>query len=76
MRWSEPRARGKHVYDKYINYLGDFCQLLTFANSLDLDQAQQKVSCDQYPNCLTLWVHGLKSLSLCRCVQVTTFFRK
>ena len=29
---------------------GDFCQLLTFANSLDLDQAQQKVSRDQYPN--------------------------
>ena len=51
---------------KYINYLGDFCQLLTFANSLDPDQAQQKVSCDQYPNRLTLWVRGLKSLSLYR----------
>ena len=47
-------------------YVGDFCQLLTFANRLDPDQAQQKVSRDQYPNRLypnrlTLWVHGLKS---------------
>ena len=32
-------ARGLHVYGKYINYLGDFCQLLTFANRLDPDQA-------------------------------------
>ena len=57
-------ARGLHVYDKYINYQGDFCQLLTFANSLDPDQAQQKVSRDQYPNRLTLWVRGLIFLSL------------
>ena len=39
-RWSESGARGLQVYGKYINYLGDFCQLLTFANSLDPDQAQ------------------------------------
>ena len=57
------------VQCKYINYLGDFCQLLTFANSLDPDQVQQKVSRDQYPNHLypnrlTPWVHGLKSASL------------
>ena len=36
---------------------GDFCHLLitfTFANSLDLDQAQQNVGPDLDPNCLTL----------------------
>ena len=47
-RWSESGAMGLQVYGKYIYYLGDFCQLLTFANSLDLDQAQLKVSRDQY----------------------------
>ena len=61
-RWSAYGARGLQVYDTYISCLGDFCQLLTFANSLDPDQAQQQVSCDQYPNRLTLWVCGLKSL--------------
>ena len=65
-QWSESGARGLHVYDNYINYQGDFCQLLIFANSLDPDQAQQKVSCDQYPNRLTLWVRGLKAESLYR----------
>ena len=63
-RWSECGARELQVYDMYINCLGDFCQLLTFANSLDPDQAQQKVSRDQYPNCLTLWVRDL-NLYLC-----------
>ena len=58
--------RDLQVYGKHINYLGDFCQLLTFANSLDPDQTQEKVSPDQYPNRLTLWVRGLKSLSLYR----------
>ena len=48
-RGSESGAMGLQVYGKYINYLGEFCQLLTFANSLDPDQAQQKASCDQYP---------------------------
>ena len=65
-RWSESGARGLHVYDKNINHLGDFCQLLTFVNSLYPDQAQQKFSRDQYPNRLILWVRGLKSLSLFR----------
>ena len=60
-RWPESDARGLKVYGKYIYYPGNFCQLLTFANSLDPDQAQQKVSRDQYPNRLTLWVRGLKS---------------
>ena len=68
-RWSESGASGLHIYDKYINYQGDFCQPLTFANSLDPDQTQQKVSRDQYPNRLTLWVRGLKSLSLYRGMQ-------
>ena len=35
---------------------GDFCRLqITFANSLDPDQAQQNVGPDLDPNCLTLW---------------------
>ena len=34
---------------------GDFCRLLiTFANSLDPDQARQNVGPDLDPNCLTL----------------------
>ena len=54
-QWSESDAGGGgggglQVYGKYIYYLGYFCQLLTFANSLAPDQAQQKVSCDQYSN--------------------------
>ena len=65
-RWSGSGARGLHVYGKYITYLGDFCQLLTFANSLDPDQTQQKVTRDQYPNRLILFVRGLKYLSLYR----------
>ena len=55
---------GLQIYGKYINYLGDFCQLLTFANSLDPDQAKQKVTRDQFPNRLPIRVRGLKSLSL------------
>ena len=36
-------------------YSGDFCRLLiTFANSLDSDQARQNVGPDLDPNCLTL----------------------
>ena len=39
----------------------DFCCLLvTFANSLDLDQARQKVKPDLDPNCLTLWWYSWK----------------
>ena len=60
----------KHNYHgKYINYLGNFCQLLTIANILNPDQVQQKVSRDQYPNRLTIWVGGFKSLSLYRFKQ-------
>ena len=34
---------------------GDFCRLvITFANSLDPDQARQNVGPDLDPNCLTL----------------------
>ena len=77
------------VYSKYINYLGDFCQLLTFANSLDPDQAQQKASHDQYPkpyDTLGPWLNififvsgkAVQALNRCpNCVfPVTTFFRK
>ena len=40
---------------------GDFCRLLiTFANSLDLDQARQNVGPDLDPNCLTLWWYSRK----------------
>ena len=48
-RMSESGTMGLQVYGKYNNYLGDFCQLFTFANSLDPDQAQQKASRNQYP---------------------------
>ena len=40
---------------------GYFCHLLiTFANSLDPDQAQQHVGPDLDPNCLTLWWYSWK----------------
>ena len=51
----------------YINYLGNSCQSsVNICNQFGLHQVQQKVSRDQYPNRLTLWVGGLKSLSLYR----------
>ena len=41
---------------------GDFCcQLITFANSLDPDQARQNVWPDLDANCLTLWWYSWKS---------------
>ena len=77
------------VYGKYINYLGDFCQLLIFANSLDPDQAQQKASHDHYPKPfdtlgpwykIFIFVSGQAVQALNRssdCVfPVTTFSRK
>ena len=40
---------------------GDFCHLLiTFANSLDPDQAGQNIGPDLDPNCLTLWCYSWK----------------
>ena len=40
---------------------GYFCHLLiTFANSLDPDKAQQNVGLDLDPNCLTLWWYSWK----------------
>ena len=54
----------------------------TFANNLDPDQAKQKISSNQYPNCLTFWVFvsGQAGQVLNRCSDcvfpVTTFFRK
>ena len=40
---------------------GDFCRLLiTFANSLDPDQARQNVGSDLDPNCLILWWYSWK----------------
>ena len=43
---------------------GHFCHLLiTFANSLDTDQARQNVGPDLNPNCLTLWWYSLKIFS-------------
>ena len=40
---------------------GYFCHLLiTFANSLDPDQARQNVGPDLDPNCLTLWWYSWK----------------
>ena len=41
---------------------GDFCRLLiTFASSLDPDQAWQNVGPDLDPNCLTLWWYSWKT---------------
>ena len=41
---------------------GNFCHLLiTFANSLDQDQARQNVGPDLGPNCLTLWWYSWKN---------------
>ena len=40
---------------------GDFCRLLiTFANSLDPNQARQNVGPDLVPNCLTFWWYSYK----------------
>ena len=47
-----------HVFDRRHNFspLGDFCRLLiTFATSLDPDQARPNVGPDLDPNCLTHW---------------------
>ena len=42
------------VYLNAFPATGDFCRLLiTFANSLDPDQARQNVGSDLDPNCLT-----------------------
>ena len=40
---------------------GDWCLLITFANSLDPDQAWQNLGCNLNPNCLTLWWYSWKS---------------
>ena len=43
---------------------GNFCRLLiTFANSLNPDQAQQNIGPDLDPNCLTLWWYSWKIVS-------------
>ena len=46
----------RHMQTAYrVHTSGNFCRLLiTFANSLDLDQARQNVRPDLDPNCLTL----------------------
>ena len=56
----------KEVLRSFVfNFLyasGDVCHLLiTFANSLDPDQAQQNVRPDLDPNCLTPWWYWKKS---------------
>ena len=64
MKWTLakflPGSSIKKLFCIYFNSLpasGDFCHLLiTFANSLDPDQARQNVGPDLDPNCLTpLW---------------------
>ena len=43
---------------------GDVCRLLiTFANSLDPDQARRFVEPDMDPNCLALWLYSWKIFS-------------
>ena len=42
---------------------GNFCrQLITLANSLDLDQDRQNISSDLDPKCRTLWLCSWKNL--------------
>ena len=42
---------------------GDFCcVLITFANSLNADQARHFVGPDLGPNCLTPWPTGIEKL--------------
>ena len=60
MKLSLDRVLARKYYQEVVLYLtllstsGDFCHLLiTFANSLDPDQAQQNVGPDLDPNCLT-----------------------
>ena len=50
----EPNEITSSLVFKSLLARGDFCCLLiTFANSLDPDQAQQNVGPDLDPNCLT-----------------------
>ena len=44
-------------YQQFVMYLTLYplCLLITFANSLDPDQARQNVEPDLYPNCLRPW---------------------
>ena len=86
---SESGAMGPQVYGKYINYLGDFCQLLHLQKVWTQIRPNRKPVVISIQNHLTLWVRDLKSLFLYRgqavqalnmcsdCVfPITTFFRK
>ena len=51
-----PDQSGHYFSFNSFPAVGDFCCLLiTFANSLDPDQARQNIGPDLDPNCLTLW---------------------
>ena len=59
--WNIRKAICYHIYLNSFPASGDFCRLLiTFANSLDPDQARQNVGPDLDPNCLTLWWYSWK----------------
>ena len=59
MKLTLAKVFARKYYQEVVLYLtlpasGNFCHLLiTFANSLDPDQAQQNVGPDLDPNCLT-----------------------
>ena len=56
------------------DFLCDICYLtllITFANSLDPDQARQNVGHDLDPNCLTLWWFPWNNFSK----KIVTFFK-
>ena len=53
---SVARSQPETLWSEVRDTSGDFCRLLiTFANSLDPDQAWQNVGPDLNPNCLTFW---------------------
>ena len=59
VKWSKNAALAKHLNTHLDNILASsyVCHLLiTFANSLDLDQDWHSVGPDLGPNCLTLWL--------------------
>ena len=56
IRWSVRLFIGNN-YSKHLGLL------ITFANSLDSEQAQQNVESDLDPNCLTLWWYSWKKIA-------------
>ena len=54
-------ARSCSVFNSFPTSVDFCCLLITFANSLDPDQARQNVGPDLDPNCLTPWWYWEKN---------------